>query len=68
MPRTIHLPIAPATDATCGDGRGAFCPFARASHFGTQYSCVIWGPIQDDDGWLRRRPECREAEIVAVMA
>lgn len=62
--RTIHLPIAPATATTCGDGSGAFCPWARTSHFGTRFSCLLWGPLRDEDGWLQRRAECLAAEEV----
>jgi hypothetical protein len=60
-PRQIRLPIAPATDATCGDGRGNFCPFVRTAAFGTRWECLIWGSLEDT-GWLMRHPKCLDAE------
>jgi hypothetical protein len=60
--RRIHLQIAPATETTCGDGSGAFCPFTRTSNLGTRFECLIWGDLEDKGGWLQRRPECLAAE------
>lgn len=60
--RAIHLTIAPATATTCGDGTGAFCPWLHATHLGAEYFCLLWGTLQDENGWLQRRAECLLAE------
>lgn len=60
-PRQIRLSIAPATAATCGDGRGNFCPLVRTAAFGTRWECLIWGSLEDM-GWLMRHPKCLDAE------
>lgn len=62
MRKTIRLTIAPATSTTCGDGTGAFCSWARTSHFGTRFACLLWGALSDEEGWLQRREECLAAE------
>ncbi len=69
--RRLQLSIEPASTNTCGDGTGAFCRFARVSHFGTRFSCLLFrndpserGPhhLREQGGWLQRWPECIDAE------
>lgn len=66
MTRSIRLPIAPATEKTCGDGTGAFCPLGK-HEAGTINCCLVFRPgerLRIDRLWgpLLRWPECIAAE------
>ena len=61
--RRISLSISPATETTCGDGSGKFCPLVHVGLFGAIWSCAAFGPLLENEaGWLARRDECRDAE------
>ena len=62
MSRKVSLDIHPAQALTCGDGIGGFCQFARVSHYGTVWSCAIFGRLEEKAGWLARHDGCLEAE------
>lgn len=63
MSRRLSIAIAPATDTTCGDGSGAFCPMMTSQRFGTVIGCLLFNKeLRDEGGWLQRLPECIEAE------
>lgn len=62
--RSIKLSIAPATDTTCGDGTGRFCPYVVARRLGTEWVCTLGfdQELKDENGWLMRTAECLAAE------
>ncbi|MBK6515787.1 MAG: hypothetical protein IPG04_17230 [Polyangiaceae bacterium] len=69
MSRRLSIAIAPATDTTCGDGSGAFCPMMTSQRFGALFGCRLFNKeLRDEhgvwsgEGWLQRLPECIEAE------
>ena len=62
--RTVRLSIAPATETTCGDGTGKFCPFVGVKMFGMAWVCTLGHEkeLHDANGWLMRTVECLAAE------
>lgn len=72
MTRKVQLSIAPATETTCGDGSGKFCPFVRSGRFGQQWFCAVHYSKDDSSGmtelgttergWLKRLDACLASE------
>lgn len=69
MTRSIHLPIAPANEKTCGAVNGPYetrCPRARHTSDGHSFACRVFGThmyLAQKNGRLQRWPECIAAEV-----
>jgi hypothetical protein len=71
-PRHLRLPLN-CGDKTCASEPGKFCKFMLTRHFGQDFYCQIFGPVDmrgrpeslpqsGPYGWTLRWPECIAAE------
>lgn len=64
MKRPLQIVIE-SGETTCASEPGRFCPWVRTTHFGQRFLCGLFDGKslgENDNGWLRRLPECLAAE------
>ena len=45
-------------EKTCASEPGKFCKFLRLGFGQRKQSCVLFGRVDDKDGWIQRHKDC----------